>query len=60
MLYRIIQSPKEGEEVQFLGVHAVKWEKVVGGELFYPSVAFVEATEEEIGKEYERVFGNPP
>jgi len=55
----MIQSPREGEKIQFVGVHAVKWQKVVDGEIEYPSVAFVEATEEEIGKEYERIFGHP-
>lgn len=59
MLFRMIQSPKEGDEVQFLGVHAVKWRKVVDGEIEYPTVAFIEATDEEIREEYKRRFRCP-
>lgn len=59
MLYRMILSPKEGEEVQFLGVHAVKWRKVVDGEIENPTVAFIEATDKEIREEYEKIFGHP-
>lgn len=59
MLFRIIQSPKEGDEVQFLGVHAVRWQKVVDGEIIEPKVAFVEATDDEIREEYERRFRCP-
>lgn len=59
MLYRMIQSPKEGDEVQFLGVHAVRWRKVVDGEIIEPKVAFVEATDDEIREEYESIYGHP-
>jgi len=59
MLFRLIQSPEDGDEVQFLGVYAVRWKEVVDGKLEYPAVAFIEATDEEIRKEYENRFGHP-
>ena len=59
MLYRMIPSPKEGDLVQFLGVHAVKWQKVVDGEIIEPKVAFVPATDEEIKEEFESIYGHP-
>lgn len=58
MLYRIIKPPKDGDEVQFVGVYVLKWNEVEG-RIDQPTVAFVEATNEEIREEYEKIFGHP-
>lgn len=58
MLYRIIKPPKDGDEVQFVGVYVLKWNEVEG-RIDQPTVAFVEATDEEIRKEYKRRFRCP-
>jgi len=38
LLYRMIEDPKEGEMVQFLAVHAVRWHEHPDE----PTVAFIE------------------
>lgn len=58
MLYRIIKPPKDGDKVQFVGVYVLKWNEVEG-RIDQPTVGFVEATNEEIREEYEKIFGHP-
>jgi len=58
-LYRLTSPPKEGDEVQFVGVYVLKWRDVIAGKIREPTVAFTEATDEEINREYERIFGHP-
>ena len=47
MLYKMIENPQEGDEVQFLAVYVLRWQPEWGK----PQYAFVEATEKEIAEE---------
>lgn len=47
MLYKMIEDPQDGDEVQYLAVYALRWRPEWGA----PQYAFVEATEEEIAEE---------
>ena len=52
MLYKMISPLKEGDEVQYVGVYVLRWNKTEE-----PEVGFVPASQKEIRKEFEDIFG---
>lgn len=59
LLFRMIPAPKDGDPVQYVGVYVLKWKDVITGKIKEPTVAFAEATDDQIMKEYELRFGHP-
>jgi len=41
MSYRLVKLPSD-EPVQYVGVYVFNWRKVIDGEMFEPTVGFVE------------------